>query len=152
MGRAARFRWDPVFVIISCKISCRVHMRTKLGQLSEMPPRLTRDLGWSCWEFSIWMQCPGLAHLAGWVLLLSSGENIVVNKVFSLINIKISLSKEIIDLNIQYPWRIYKVLKFQVNLNIFFKSGKNYPTPPQRRRLRYVPGEGSGHINRLSIY
>jgi hypothetical protein len=33
----------------------------------------------------------------------------------------------------------YKVLKFQVNLNIFFKSGKNYPTPPQRRRLRYVP-------------
>jgi hypothetical protein len=26
-----------------------------------------------------------------------------VNKIFSLINIEISLSKEIIDLNIQYP-------------------------------------------------
>ena len=59
------------------------------------------------------MQWPGLAHLAGWVLLLSSGENIVVNKIFSLINIKISLSKEIIDY-LEYSVSltdIYKVLK-----------------------------------------
>ena len=43
----------------------------------------------------------------------------------------------------------YKVLKFQVNLNIFLKSGKNYRT--QRRRLRYVPVIRLG-VFRLDVF
>ena len=63
------------------------------------------------------------------MLLLSSGENIVVNKIFSLINIKISLSKEII-VRIFSILDGYKVLKFQVNFFFFLNQVKTILHPP----------------------